>query len=68
MPIGIPWFCPGTALVALSGDERLTVTKGGEHMKWNVLAIAGSVLGIAVIAVIRWGYSMFTPPVRSIPL
>jgi aldose sugar dehydrogenase len=31
-------------------------------MRWKVLAIAGLVLGVAVIAVIRWGYSMFRSP------
>src|SRR5216684_670689 len=31
-------------------------------MKWKVLAVVGLVLGVAVIAVIRWGYSMFTSP------
>jgi glucose/arabinose dehydrogenase len=31
-------------------------------MKRKVLAVAGAVLGVAVIAAIRWGYHMFTSP------
>jgi aldose sugar dehydrogenase len=31
-------------------------------MKWKGLAVVGLVFGVAAIAVIRWGYSMFTSP------
>jgi glucose/arabinose dehydrogenase len=47
---------------AFLGDEPLTVTKSGAHMKWTILAISGLALGVAVIGVVRWGYLTFTSP------
>jgi hypothetical protein len=31
-------------------------------MKWKILAIAGLALGVAVMAGVKWAYSMFTSP------